>query len=138
MRIKIKNAKFKMISKSTVSKYPKKDLSERFLNFSVTSIPLIDKVETTFVGRHISNQLFRSITSSGANYEEACAAQSKADFIHKMQIVLKELRETKYWLTLIEKSELLSKDCSNFVWILNETSELSNIIAKSIITAKQV
>jgi len=89
------------------------------------------------VGRHISSQLFRSITSSGANYEEACAAQSKPDFIHKMQIVLIELRETKYWLRLIAESDSSGTNQSNLDWVSKEALELSNIIAKSIITAKQ-
>jgi four helix bundle protein len=78
----------------------RKDLSERLLDFAANIIKLIGRFNQTFVGRHIGNQLMRSATSSGANYEEACGAESKADFIHKMQLVLKELRESLFWLKL--------------------------------------
>ena len=76
----------------------------------------------------------RAATSAGANYEEACAAESRADFIHKMQIVLKELRESHYWLRLLEKSDLTAK--SELAPILKEADELCRIIAQSVITAK--
>jgi len=52
------------------------------------------KLSRNDVGKHVANQLMRAATSSGANYEEACSAESRADFIHKVQIVLKELRGT--------------------------------------------
>ncbi len=79
--------------------------------------------------------MFRSGTSSGANYEEACGAQSKADFIHKLQIVLKELRESSFWLRLIKKSSLLNDGSVDE--LIEETKQLINIIAKSLITAKK-
>lgn len=78
----------------------------------------------------------RSATSSGANYEEACGAESKADFIHKMQLVLKELRESLYWLKLIERSKLIPSD--DLHPLLGEADELSKIVAKSVITAKNI
>jgi len=87
------------------------------------------------VGRHISKQLIPSSTSAGANYEEACGAESRADFIHKLQIVLKELRETLYWLRLTKRSDLLSN--TTLEVLIQEAKELANIIAKSIITAKK-
>ena len=76
----------------------------------------------------------RPCASSGANYEEACGAESKADFIHKMQLVLKELRESLYWLRLIEKSELIPN--KDLFPVQNEADQLVKIIAKSVITAK--
>ncbi len=82
-------------------------LSARLLDFAANSIRLSVKLTKTASSRYIANQLMRSCASSGANYEEACGAESKADFIHKMQLVLKELRESLYWLRLIEKSELI-------------------------------
>jgi four helix bundle protein len=91
----------------------------------------------TYSGRHIYKQLFRAGTSSGANYEESVAAESKADFIHKTQIVLKELRESKYWLQLIEKSNLLSKNNPDLNYLLPESNELIRIFSKSLITAKR-
>jgi four helix bundle protein len=76
----------------------------------------------------------RSSTSAGANYEEACGAESRADFIHKMQVVLKEMRETLYWLKLIEKSGLVSVE--SLMYLLSECEELVRMTAKSVITAK--
>jgi len=73
------------------------------LDFAVEIIKLAVRLNKTSVGRHIGGQLTRSGTSPGANYEEACGAESRADFIHKLQIVLKELRESSYWLRLIRQ-----------------------------------
>ncbi len=110
-------------------------LSERVLDYGVEIVRLTMKLGKMSAGKHIANQLLRSGTSIGSNYEEACSAQSRADFIHKLQIVLKEIRESLYWLRLIQKSEILNTQGLNK--IINETNQLSNIIAKSIITAKK-
>lgn len=111
------------------------ELAEMLLNFAVKIVKVVDQLSQTFVGRHISGQLFRSATSAGANYGEACAAESRSDFVHKMLIVLKELNETKYWLLLIKKSELLPS--SEIDLLINESTSLSNIIGKSVVTAKK-
>ena len=111
-----------------------KDLSERLLDFAAGIIKLLIRLNKTAVGRHIGNQLMRAATSSGANYEEACGAESKADFIHKMQLVLKELRETLYWLKLANRTDLISDEALQP--LLSEAEELAKIVAKSIITAK--
>ncbi len=112
----------------------KRNLSERLLEFGASIIKLAVKLSKTSVGRHIGFQLMKSATSSGANYEEACGAESKADFIHKMQIVLKEVWESLFWLKLITKSGLLlSEDVQPS---LSEAQELVKIFSKSIITAK--
>ena len=76
-------------------------ISERLLDFGVITVKLVDKLYQTKIGSILGNQLLRSGTSIGANYEEARGAQSKADFIHKLHIVLKESRETIYWIKLI-------------------------------------
>ena len=112
----------------------RKDLSERLLDFAAGIIKLLVRLNKTAVGLHIGNQLMRSATSSGANYEEACGAESKADFIHKMQLVLKELRESLYWLKLAKRADLISDD--GLQSLLSEAEELVKIVAKSIITAK--
>ena len=78
------------------------NLSDRLLNFGAEIIVLTVKLNKTSIGRHFGNQLMRAATSCGANYEEARAAESRADFVHKMQVVLKELRESIYWLKLIK------------------------------------
>ncbi|MDI6885128.1 MAG: four helix bundle protein [archaeon] len=108
----------------------KKNLSERLLDFGVNIVRLTVKLNKTTVGRHIGDQLMRSATSSGANYEEACGAESKADFVHKMQLVLKELRESLYWLKLIERSKLIPDE--NLQPLLAEAEELVKIVAKTL------
>jgi four helix bundle protein len=112
----------------------RKSLSERLLDFGVRIIRVTVKLNKTAVGRHIGDRLMRSATSSGANYEEACGAESKADFIHKMQLVLKELRESLYWLKLTERVKLIPRE--DLHPLLSEADELAKIVAKSIITAK--
>ena len=115
------------------------DLSERLLGFSADIIKLAvnGKLTKTAVGRHIAGQLTRSATSAGANYEEACSAESRADFVHKLQLVLKELRESLYWLRLIKKVGFIQDTDKNFYALMQEAGELTNIIAKSIVTAKK-
>lgn len=112
----------------------REDLSARFLDFAAHTIRLTIKLRKTAVGRYIANQLMRAAASSGANYEEACAGESRADFIHKMQLVLKELRETIYWLKLVQRTDLISgKELQGLV---GDADELAKIVAKSVITAK--
>ena len=112
-----------------------RELSERLLNYSAEIVKLTIKIKKTSVGKQMANQLLRCGTSVGANYEEACGAESRADFIHKLQIVFKEVRESLYWLSLIQKTVMLAnKDLSK---IIDETRQISNILAKSIITAKK-
>jgi len=74
------------------------DLSGRLLDFTVEVIKVVNTLPETVPGRHVAKQITRAGTSCGANYEEACGAESRPDFIHKMGIVLKELKETRYWL----------------------------------------
>lgn len=111
-------------------------LSERFLNYAVWIIRFVERLQNSFVGRHISGQLFRAGSSAGSNYEEARAAENRADFIHKMQVVLKELREARFWLRLTQRSKLLPENDPELLALLQETEELAKIVAKSIITAK--
>jgi four helix bundle protein len=110
------------------------NLSERFLDFATSSIKLTVKLKRTAVGRYMANQLMRAASSSGANYEEAYEAESKADFIHKVQLVLKELRESLYWLRLVERTSLISGD--ELKALEDEANELTKIVAKSVITSK--
>ncbi len=112
------------------------DLSDRFMNLVINIIKLERGLIKTYSGRHIFGQLFRAGTSAGANYEEAGAGESRADFIHKMQIVLKELRESYFWIKLIFESNLISKEDEVLKFLCSESKELTNIIAKSVITAK--
>ncbi|MBU2447186.1 MAG: four helix bundle protein [Bacteroidetes bacterium] len=111
-----------------------KELSERLLNFAVNIYFFSKKLKVDFIDQKILQQLVNSSSSAGANYQEACAAESKADFIHKMQIVLKELRESKYWLVFIERVEIGKNEVLSPLII--ESDELIKIIARSVITAK--
>lgn len=106
------------------------------MRFAAEIIKITTALEKTYTSRHIAGQLVRSATSAGANWEEICGAESRADFIHKMQIVLKELRESLYWLKLIRESNILSSAIGNLDGVLQEAKELANIIGKSIVTAK--
>lgn len=110
-------------------------LTERFLDFSVGIIEFVDELPHTLPGRHTGGQLLRSGTSCSANYEETCAAESLADFVHKLQISLKESRETRFWLRLLNRARL--KGIPNCSALLQEIEELCNILAKSIVTARR-
>jgi len=80
------------------------DLEERLIEFAVQIIRTVESLPRTRVGNHIAGQLVRSGTSPASNYGEAQSAESRSDFIHKMKICLKELRETKVWLLMIIKA----------------------------------
>jgi four helix bundle protein len=109
----------------------KQDLSERFLEFAVSIIKLGKKLNKTYEGRHVYGQLFRAGTSVGANYEESQSAESKKDFQHKLQVVLKELKESLYWLRLIEKAEFVDKSDAILVFLLKENRELNEVISRT-------
>ena len=111
------------------------ELAERLLIFAVLIIQLCGKLPFNTTGSHIHTQLLRCGTSPGANYEEARGAESKADFIHKLGVVLKELKESRYWLKVIQKVSLIKDD--SILPVLNECEELIAIIAKSIFTARR-
>jgi four helix bundle protein len=112
----------------------KKDLSDRLLDFAVSVIKVSHMLPNTVAGRHVGGQLIRAGTSSGSNYEEACGAESRSDFVHKMSVVLKELKETRFWLRVIQRTGMLSATHTDSV--SDECKQLCAIIAKSIITAK--
>ncbi|MGD0709787.1 MAG: four helix bundle protein [Bacteroidales bacterium] len=111
-------------------------MSERFLEFAAIIIKLETKLCKTYAGRHIYGQLFRAGSSSGANYEESIAAESKADFIHKTQVTLKEVRESNFWLRLIKKSNLINDEDSDLKFLLQESFEYIKIFSSSLVTAK--
>jgi four helix bundle protein len=107
------------------------DLEERLIDFSVLIIGLVENLPSTRTGNHLGNQLLRSGTSPALNYGEAQSAESKRDFIHKLGIVLKELRETLICLKILKRIAYL-KDES----VLAECNELIAIFNKSLITAR--
>ena len=110
------------------------DLEERLIAFAVRVIRTTEALPATPTGNHIRNQLLRSGTSAAPNYGEAQSAESRADFIHKLKIVLKEMRETRVWLLMVLKAELI-KPGEALNELLQETSELIAIFAASLKTA---
>ena len=85
-------------------------------------------------GKKIADQLIRSAMSVGANYEEALGADSRADFAYKLQIALKEIRETRYWLCVILAAELTPR--FGVESLVDEATQLRAILAKSIATVR--
>jgi four helix bundle protein len=110
------------------------DIAERLLEFAVRVIKLVNALPNTIVARHIAGQLIKSGTSCGSNYEESRGAESRADFIHKLGIALKEIKESRFWLKVIYHAEIMEPE--QVESLIEECEELAAIIAKSIITAK--
>lgn len=111
------------------------DLEDRLLNYAAEIIRLAERLPHTRAGNHIANQILRSGTSPLPNHGEAQAAESKNDFVHKMSICLKELRETRRWIRLINRIPTI-KLPFNVESLLNETEELIMIFAASIKTVR--
>ena len=84
------------------------DIRDRTFRFGVRIVKLSNRLPRTAAGFKLADQVIRSGTSVGANVEEADAAESKKDFIHKMKLALKEAQETRYWLRIIIASEILT------------------------------
>jgi four helix bundle protein len=112
----------------------RKNLADRILQFSARVVRLVMALPATRPGKKIADELLRASTSVGANYEEAQGAESKADFNHKLQIALKEMRESRYWLCLISEATLLKPDLVEP--LIQEATELRAILSKSVATAK--
>ncbi|MFA5863590.1 MAG: four helix bundle protein [Phycisphaerae bacterium] len=117
-------------------KKQKFDLEERLISFSVRVLNIVEALPETRVGNHIAGQLVRCGTSPASNYAEAQSGESRCDFIHKMKIALKELRETRIWLLIIQRKSLISPT-KKLDAILIECGELNSIFFKSIETAQR-
>ena len=109
-------------------------LEERLIELAATVIHFADGLPTTPAGRHIASQILRSGTAAAPNYAEARGAESRADFIHKLGIVQKELNETAVWLRISAK--VFAEKREQSVVILRENIELARIITASIRTTK--
>ena len=112
------------------------DLEERLIDFAVRIIRIVESLLKTKVANHIAGQLVRCGTSPAPNYGEAQSAESRSDFIHKMKVALKELRETKVWLLMIVRAKLI-KPVSKLDSLIGENDELISVFMSSIKTAKQ-
>lgn len=112
------------------------DICERTFQFALRIIKLCNFLnEQPGVRRDLSKQLIRSGTSIGVNVEESQLGQNTTDFIHKLQIALKEARETRYWLRLLLAAEIVSE--TRLVPLLDEANELIKILATIIVKTKQ-
>lgn len=112
------------------------DLHGRLIDFAVNIVNFISLFPNSPPGKHIGGQLLRSGTSPAANYAEAQAAESRKDFVHKMKVCLKELRETKVWLEIANRTKLLPQQ-NQCHFLVTESNELISIFVKSIATAKK-
>lgn len=111
------------------------DLEDRFVDYTCRMIDVVEALPKTRVGNYIAGQLIKSCNSPTFNYGEVQAAESKNDFIHKLGVVLKELKECRTALKIIIRKEMI-KPVNKLADIFKETEELIAIIAKSISTAK--
>ena len=102
------------------------------MDFSVTIVNLCDSIKGKTV---LTNQMLRSGTSIGANIHEANYAHSRADFISKMQIALKESYETEYWLKLFVRTNIITND--TYKKLKNDCGKIRKILISSINTAKE-
>lgn len=109
-------------------------LRQRIYNFVIRIVNLVRELPNTLIGNRIGGQLLDAGTSVGANFEEAYAAISHADFTHKIGIAKKEAFETNYWLRLIRDNELLAK--KRMSSIINESEEIKRILTASVKTAQ--
>jgi four helix bundle protein len=108
---------------------PWRNLEERLFAFALRIIRLSQKLqEKPGVGRTLSYQLLKAGTSVGANYEEGQAGQSRADFISKNSIALKEARETHYWLRLLSSAEVVAPEL--LADLIDEADQVMRILGK--------
>jgi len=114
----------------------KYDLEDRFVDYTCRMIDVVETLPNTRAGCYIAGQLIRSCHSPTFNYGEAQAAELINDFVHKMAVVLKELKECRTALKIILKKEMI-KPVTKLEGIYRETEELIAIVAKSITTAKK-
>ncbi|WP_414530912.1 four helix bundle protein [Nodularia chucula] len=153
LQFKIQNSKFKIsnhLSKNNEKIYyiisnlathniamsQQIDITERTFNFAVRIVNLCKALdENPGVGRVLYKQLLRSGTSIGANVEESQSAQSKADFVHKLEIALKESRETKYWLKILITTNIIEEH--RLLPLIAENQDIIKIIAAIIVKTKQ-
>ena len=112
---------------------PGADIAERLLELAATIVRLAESLPKRALTRHMALQLVRAATSAGANYQEARHSESRADFIHKVGVAVKELAEAFYWLQLFERLHLVPAPLDQ----LREADELTAILIASARTARR-
>jgi len=110
------------------------DLEDRLIEFAVRAMNVAESLPDTRSGRHVGGQFLRSGTSPAPNYGEAQSAESRKDFIHRLKVALKELRETMIWLKIIDRKPLCKRN--RMKSIIEECDELIAILTASIRTAQ--
>jgi four helix bundle protein len=110
------------------------ELSDRLWQFAARIAKVVDALPETRVGRHVAGQIVRSGIAAAPNYDEARSGESRADFVHKVNVALKELVETRGWLKFIILAGLLP--AKRVAVLVNECDQLCRILGKSIATAK--
>ena len=114
----------------------KRELQERLIQFAVLIIEIANLMTNNKAGNHLAGQIIRSGTSPALNYGEAQSAESRKDFIHKLSVVLKELRETNINLIIIHRTNLC-QNVKKVLFAIKESNELISIFVKSIETTKK-
>ena len=112
------------------------EMENRLIDFSVRVAKSTDELEKKGVNNHLKDQLIRSGTACALNYAEAQSAESKKDFIHKLGIVMKELRETQTNLKMLHRLNPETQ-CDSFAGLLQENDDLLAIVFKTIQTARK-
>ncbi|HKI44004.1 MAG TPA: four helix bundle protein [Balneolales bacterium] len=115
------------------------ELEERLIDFAVSIVEITNELPDTKAGNHLAGQLVRSGTAPDLNYGEAQSGESRKDFVHKIKIVLKELRETFVCLNIINRAKLYSgkRGNTNIQKALDENNELISIFVRSVETARR-
>jgi four helix bundle protein len=112
------------------------DLEDRLINFAVLVIEIAETMPSSRAANHLGGQLLRSGTSAALNYGEALGGESRNDFVRKIKVALKELRETCNCLKIIEKAKLYTEE-TKMTSALTENNELISIFVKSALTAQK-
>ena len=112
------------------------DLQERLISFAVRVMNVVEALPENRIGNHVAGQLLRAGTAPAPNYGEAQSAESRRDFIHKLKVSLKELRETAVWLFLIQRKPLIQPP-ETLASVIAECNELISIFVASIKTAQK-
>jgi four helix bundle protein len=133
-KIKKQKAKIEKKKYETEMARPPADLGERILEYGVRIVKVVQSMPNTPVGRKIGEQLLASGLSVGANFQEAQAAESRNDFVHKLQISSKELRESGYWLRVVSKTAILPS--SRLESLVYESGQLVRMLSKAVARAK--
>ena len=112
------------------------ELEERVIDFAVSIVNIVEEIKQSYAGNYYGNQLIRSSGSPALNYGEARSAESHKDFVHKMGICLKELRESHNCLKIVFRANLYIGDNQNMLKVLDENNQLISIFVASIKTSK--